>query len=64
VFNYAKGLQGFSAYPLGRRISGQKLRILRLQLLQLPQQHIILCVADFRAIQHVVAVVVMVDLGF
>jgi tRNA threonylcarbamoyladenosine modification (KEOPS) complex Pcc1 subunit len=50
------------AYPLRRRIGRDEFGELRLQLLQLAEQGVVLLVADFGLIQHIVAVVVVLYL--
>ena len=52
-----------AAHALGRRVGRDELRVLLLERAQLAQQRVELGVADDRIVEHVVAVVVRVDLA-
>jgi hypothetical protein len=55
-------LQGPGAHPLGGRIRGNPFRVPGFQVLQFPQQPVVLGVGDLRIVQDVVAVIVVVKL--
>ncbi|MCY1518671.1 hypothetical protein D9M68_533940 [compost metagenome] len=59
----AERAEGLAAYPLGRRVGGHQLRMLGLQGLQLAEQAVVLGVGHAGLVQHVVAVVVRIQLG-
>ena len=61
VLNDAEGFNRGCANALSRGVRGQELRVLRLQVFQFSHQLIIFSIADFRAVQHMVPVVMMVD---
>ncbi|MNR01404.1 hypothetical protein D3C85_1172080 [compost metagenome] len=63
VAHLAEGAEGFAADPLGRRVRGHQLRVLGLQGLQLAEQAVVLGVGHAGLVQHVVAVVVRIQLG-
>ncbi len=63
MLHHAEGLQGLCTDALGGGVRGQELGVLRLQFLQLPHQGVVLGVADFRAVEHVVTVVVVLYFG-
>ncbi|MNV75175.1 hypothetical protein D3C71_1684490 [compost metagenome] len=59
----AERAEGLAAYPLGRRVGGHQLRMLGLQGLQLAEQAVVLGIGHAGLVQHVVAVVVRIQLG-
>ena len=59
--NLGETVQRRRAHPLGRRIGRDQLRMLLFEILQFPQQAIVLAVADLRIIEHIVTVVVIID---
>ena len=61
MLDNSEGFHRRRSNPLGGRIGGDKLRMLSLKLLELFHQLIVLGVADFRAVEHVVAVVMIID---
>ncbi len=63
VGHAAKGRGRRAAHALGRRIGCDQVRPACLQGLQLAHQDVVLGIADFRRIQHVIAVIVVADRG-
>ena len=61
VANRLEPLDRLAAYPLGRRVRGAKLGMLRLQRPQLVEQGVVGIVADLGIVEDVVAVVVVGD---
>jgi hypothetical protein len=61
VLDHPEGLDRRRAHPLGRRVRRRQTGVVRLELGQLPHQHVVVVVADLGAVQHVVAVVMVVD---
>ncbi len=61
--NGAKGGQGRAAHPLGGRVGCHQLGMLGLQRLEFAEQPVVLGIGHARLVQHVVAVVVGVDLA-
>jgi hypothetical protein len=59
----AEGLHRLPRHALGGRIQGDELRVPLLSSAQLAHELVVLGVADFGAIEDVVAVVVVADLG-
>ena len=62
VTHLAKGAQRLAAHPLGRRLRGHQFRMRRLQRLQLTEQAVVLGIRNTRLIQHVITVVVRIQL--
>ena len=63
MFHDAEGFHRLSADALGGRVRSEELRIFLLQPLQLSHQLIVFGVANLGAIQHVIAMVVMIYPG-
>ena len=61
MFDDAEGFHGRRAHTLGGGVGGEKLGVFRLQFLQFPHQLIVFGVGNLGAVEHVVAVVVVVD---
>ena len=58
-----KALQGRAPYPLGGRIRGDLLGVLRFQLLQTAQKAVVFVVLHGGIVQHIVAVALCVDVS-
>lgn len=57
-----KRLEGSPAHPLRRRVRRDQVGVGLLQLLELPEQAVVLGVGDGGIIEHIIAVVVVIDL--
>ncbi len=62
MFHDTKGFNRGSTNSLGGRIRSEELRIFLFQFPQFPHQSIIFGIADFRVVQNIVAVVVVINL--
>ena len=56
-------LEGHGADPLRRRVGARELRMLGFQLLETAEEGVVLGVRDERVVEHVVAVIVVLDLA-
>ena len=63
MFHHPEGFHRGGADALGGGVGCQEPGVLFLKLLKLPHQVVVFGVANFRAVQHVVTVVMVVDFG-
>jgi hypothetical protein len=62
VLDARKALERGPAYALGRRVGLYPVGVRRLDRFQFAQQQVVLAVADHRIVEHIVTIVVIVDL--
>ena len=63
MLDLGEGRRRLPSDSLRRRIGGEQLRVFRLDLPQFAQQEVVLPVADYRVVQRVVAMIVVVKLA-
>ena len=64
MLNDTEGRHRLGADALGGRVRGEQGGVFLLELLQLPHQPVIIGIANLGAVQHVIAVVMVVNLSF